>query len=577
MEIYVSVPTGEIISLEEEASNTIRHVKEKIEAKEDIPSGQQLLMIKTGEKCEELRDDCICSCYSKFAPLRLILRLRMLIYIKSLSGNIITLNAEDSDTLKILKEKVQDREGIPLAEQRLVYAGKLLEDEHTLSYYKILNECTLYLVLKLGAMQISVKTLTGKIITLDVVCSDTIEKIKTMIQDEEGIPPDYQRLHLFEKELVDGHTLSDYHVEPKSVLDLSLKSQIEINIQLNTETIALRVDNCDIVEKVKAIKEQPKELKQELLPEKASAEMLQQRCDYLENIVISTLFEKIKELEATVESLQTTSQYEEQLMRLKGTVERLWAISRDEVLSSNKTLGTGEWGYITEATYRGHKVAAKYLNKMVVSSHNQELFAKEMEISARCRHQNLVEFIGAVTDHPAIILTELMDCTLHFALAERTATSNHVHPISMDVAQGLLYLHSIQPHPLTHHNVSAPNVFLKAVRNRWIAKLSDLGSARFASLTQTLAPGCFLYVSPEVQQGGSTDQQMVKIDVYSFGVLLIEMLTREMPTGSIEALVRSVQPRWPRFVPLITSCTATDPNQRPSIRQVIDQLDTITI
>ena len=145
----------------------------------------------------------------------------------------------------------------------------------------------------------------------------------------------------------------------------------------------------------------------------------------------------------------------------------------------------------------------------------------------------------------------------------------------MDIAQGLLYLHGIQPHPLIHRDVSAPNVLLKAAGNGWIAKLSDLGSAQFANIAQTLAPGCFLYAAPEVQQRDFAHQQTVKMDVYSFGVLLIEMLTREMPTGSIEALVRSVQSRWPRFVPLITSCTVTDPNQRPSMRQVIDQLDTI--
>ena len=255
----------------------------------------------------------------------------------------------------------------------------------------------------------------------------------------------------------------------------------------------------------------------------------------------------------------------------------MWAISRDEVLLSNSILGKGGWGYVIEATYRGRRIAAKCLHEAIASPHNQELFAKEMKISARCRHHNLVEFIGAVPDHPEIIVIELMDCTLREALGDRTATPNHIHPISMGVAQGLLYLHSIQPNPLIHRDVSAPNVLLKATGNGWIAKLSDLGSAQFANLAQTLAPGCFLYAAPEVQRRDSTHQQTVKIDVYSFGVLLIEMLTRKMPTGSIEALVRSVQSRWPHFVPLITSCTVTDPNQRPSMRQAVDQLNGLTL
>ena len=282
---------------------------------------------------------------------------------------------------------------------------------------------------------------------------------------------------------------------------------------------------------------------------------MQERCQYFENTVVTNLLERLKGLE--------------------DTVERLWAVSRDEVALSNKILGTGGWGYVTEATYRGRRVAAKCLHEAIVSPHNQELFAKEMKISARCRHRNLVEFIGAVPDHPAIIVIELMDCTLRAALANRRATPNHIHPISMDVAQSLLYLHCIEPHPLIHRDVSASNVLLKATSNGWIAKLSDLGSAQFVNLAKTAGPGCPLYSAPEVQEKDSACKQTVKIDVYSFGVLLIEMLTRKMPTGSFEALVRSVQSRWPRFVPLITSCTVSDPNQRPSIRQVIDQLDTI--
>ena len=185
-------------------------------------------------------------------------------------------------------------------------------------------------------------------------------------------------------------------------------------------------------------------------------------------------------------------------------------------------------------TYRGRRVAC--LREAIVSPHNQELFAKEMKISTRYSHCNLVEFIGAVPDHPAIIVIELMDCILHAALANKRATPNHIHPISMDVAQGLLYLHSIQPHPLIYHDVSAPNVLQKAAGNGWIAKLPDLGSAQFANLAQTLASGCFLYTAPEVQQRDAARHQTVKIDVFSFGVLLIEMLTREMPIGSIEAL-----------------------------------------
>ena len=317
----------------------------------------------------------------------------------------------------------------------------------------------------------------------------------------------------------------------------------------------------------------------EALLQAAQAEQLQMRqLTQEKDRILQSLRSEKDQLRQRVSALtEQVQRYPRQLPSQHSHQSDFWQVPRKEItLNMQKFLGTGAWGFVVEGKFRGQKVAIKCLHDMIRQPEVIEIIRKEIGIMAQIRHPNLVMLIAAVIDaeNDPLIVTELLDISLRKAYEKYLLQGSSKLSIFQDVASALNYLHLHQRGELIHRDVSSANVLLEAKpNNQWKAKLSDFGSAKLAIEAKTTGPGAPAYTAPEVQREMGICQT-AKLDVYSYGILLCEVIVEQFPMdGSLPSMVQTVRSRWPFMHGLVTSCIQEHPDNRPTMSYVLGEFD----
>ena len=350
--------------------------------------------------------------------------------------------------------------------------------------------------------------------------------------------------------------------------------------QLQRELAAVNQSLQGKTRKVQLARQQRRECEQHLQErtrEVTSAREQQRECE-------QHLQERTQEVTSTREQLRECEQHlQERTREVTSAREQLrecelrltastshWIVRSEEVEMTGPELGRGGWAIVSVATFRGVRVAAKTIHRLIISHHNVQLFRREMNMAARLRHPNLVQFIGATMEGNMVILTELMPTSLRAQLQQDIyMPPKIVMSVSLDVARALNYLHQMQPDPIIHRDISSANVLLEPLLGgQWRAKLSDYGTVNLFHQLETVNPGSPVYAAPEAND---PRLQSTKMDIYSFGALMLEMLTGQLPTPEDRpALLLKVH--HDQLLDLIHRCLSGRAQDRPDAATFIREL-----
>ncbi|CAK8579418.1 unnamed protein product [Lathyrus sativus] len=261
--------------------------------------------------------------------------------------------------------------------------------------------------------------------------------------------------------------------------------------------------------------------------------------------------------------------------------------------SSSLKIGEGGYGPVYRAELDHTAVAIKVLKPDAAQGRSQ--FQQEIEVLSSIRHPNMVLLLGACPEFGCLVYEHMSKGSLDDCLFRRNNSKFRVLPwqlrfrIAAEIATGLLFLHQTKPEPLVHRDLKPGNILLD--RN-YVSKISDVGLARLVppsvadTVTQyrmTATAGTFCYIDPEYQQTGMLG---TKSDIYSLGIMLLQLITAKPPMGLSHHVAKSIErgtfgemldpavEDWPiehamHFAKLALQCSEMRKKDRPDLGKVI--------
>ncbi|XP_048531859.1 dual specificity protein kinase shkD-like isoform X2 [Triticum urartu] len=259
--------------------------------------------------------------------------------------------------------------------------------------------------------------------------------------------------------------------------------------------------------------------------------------------------------------------------------EILW-----EDLIIGEQVGQGSCGTVYHALWCGSDVAVKLFSKQEYSEEMINAFRQEVSLMKKLRHPSIILFMGAVASQERLcIVTEFLPRGSLFQLLQKnTAKLDPRRKLSMaiDIARGMNYLHNSIP-TIVHRDLKSSNLL---VDKNWTVKVADFGLSRLkleTFLTTKGGKGTPQWMAPEVLRSEPSNE---KSDVYSYGVVLWELVTQKIPWDTLNpmqiiAAVGFMDRRLeipsntdPQWASIIESCWDSDPQCRPSFQELLERL-----